>query len=221
MSILPFDVFVPDGDQARQWAEEELSKQTYQAAKPTWFDEWAAGVVKWIVDLFNGRGTGDLAPVFVTIIVVVIILALVVALLVWGRPRASRSVRRHTELLGERDDRSAAQLRADAERSAREQDWDAAIVLRFRALARDLLERDLIEPTPGATAQSIARQASIPFRGLADRLHAAATSFDAVRYLRAAADEETYRRLAETDDLLRTANPADAERTAASQAVPA
>lgn len=211
MIILPAaDVFTPDGDQARQWAQDELSKQAYQAAKPTWFDEFVAGIVQWVVDLFNGKGTGNLAPVFLTIIVVVIILALVVALLVWGRPRASHSAHRHAELLGARDDRTAAQLRADAERSAKEHAWDAAVVLRYRALARGLLERDLIDPTPGATAQGIAREAGVPFPGFADRLHAAATAFDAVRYLRTPADEDQYRRLSETDDDLRARTPADA-----------
>lgn len=209
MILLPAadELFIPDGDQAREWAENELSKQAYQAAKPTWFDEWAMGVVKWISDLFTGKGTGDLAPVFLTIIVVVIVLALVVALLVWGRPRASRSVRRRTALLGERDDRTAAQLRAEADRAAREHDWDTAVVLRYRALARGLLERDLIDPAPGDTAQGIARQAAASFPGFADRLRASATAFDAVRYLRTPADEKAHSLLAATDDELRTAPP--------------
>ncbi|WP_298868089.1 DUF4129 domain-containing protein [uncultured Microbacterium sp.] len=223
MILLPAadDLFIPDGDQARQWAEDELSKQAYQAAKPTWFDEWALGVVKWISELFSGKGTGDLAPVFLTIIVLVIVLALVVALLVWGRPRASRSTHRRAELLGERDDRTAAQLRAEADRATRDRDWDTAVVLRYRALARGLLERDLIDPAPGDTAQGIARQAAAPFPGFADRLHATATAFDAVRYLRTPADEEMYSLLAATDDELRTAPPLEGAQPQTVQAVPA
>ena len=31
------DVWVPDGDDARQWAEQELSDPRYADAKPTWF----------------------------------------------------------------------------------------------------------------------------------------------------------------------------------------
>lgn len=223
MILLPAadDLFIPDGDQARQWAEDELSKQAYQAAEPTWFDEWTMGIVKWFSDLFSGKGTGDLAPVFLTVIVVVIVLALVVALLVWGRPRASRSARRRTELLGERDDRTTAQLRTEADRAARDRDWDTAVVLRYRALARGLLERDLIDPTPGDTAQGIARQAAAPFPGFADRLHAAATAFDAVRYLRIPADEETYTLLAAMDDELRTAPPLESAQPQTAQPVPA
>lgn len=216
MSLFRFDVFIPDGDEARRWAEQELAKQEYQAAKPTWFDEFISGIVNWFYGLFAERGAGGLAPVVVTIVVIVIVAALVVALLVWGRPRASRTVRHRCDLLGERDDRTAAQLRAEAERRAREQDWDEAVVLRYRALARELMQRDLIDPAPGATAQGIAREASTPFPSFGVRLHDAATAFDAVRYLRTPADETAYRELAATDDDLRAAQPA----VAAAEAVP-
>lgn len=215
--ILPVDVFIPDGDEARHWAEQELSKQEYQAAKPTWFDEFIASILNWLTDLFTPRGAGGFAPLAVTVVVIVIIAALVVALLVWGRPRASRAVRRRGDLLGERDDRTAAQLRAEAERRAREKDWDGAVVLRFRALARALLERDLIDPAPGATAQGIAREASEALPELGERLHLAATAFDAVRYLRASADESEYRALAATDEAAATATP----RFVSAEAVPA
>jgi len=201
------DVFVPDGDEARRWAEEELAKQQYEAAKPTWFDRLIADIVEWFFGLFTADGSGSVAPFAVTLIVVVLIAALIVALLVWGRPRASRTVPRRADLLGERDDRSAAQLRSEAERRAKDADWDAAVVLRFRALARALLERDLIDPAPGATAQGIAREATTPFPSFSDRLHSAATVFDAVRYLRTPATEVDYRALAATDDELRAAAP--------------
>ncbi|BDZ38748.1 DUF4129 domain-containing protein [Microbacterium suwonense] len=215
MIALPLtEVFVPDGDEARRWAGEELAKHEYQAAKPTWFDEAVTAVVDWFFGLFTDKGAGSVAPIVVTLIVIVVIAALVVALLVWGRPRASRTVRRRAELLGERDDRTAAQLRAEAERRARERDWDEAIVLRYRALARALMERDLIDPAPGATAQSIARDARGPFPGVADRLHAAATAFDAVRYLRTPGDEAGYRAMAAVDDDLSAATPTIPDSTA-------
>lgn len=208
MIAIPFaDVFVPDGDEARRWAEEELAKQQYQAARPTWFDRFIADIVDWFFGLFTADGSGAVAPFAVTLIVIVLVAALIVALLVWGRPRASRAVPRRTDLLGERDDRTAAQLRAEAEKRAREQDWDSAVVLRFRALARSLLERDLIDPAPGATAQGIAREAAAPFPGFADRLHRAATAFDTVRYLRVSATEADYRALAAAEDDLRSASP--------------
>lgn len=215
--LLPAEVFVPDGDDARQWAQEELSKAEYQAAKPNWFDQFAADVAEWFFGLFTGDGAGSVAPLALTLIAIAVVAALVVALLVWGRPRASRTIRRRGDLLGEKNDRTAAQLRADAERRAREGDWSGAVVLRFRALARGLLERDLIDPAPGATAQGIAREAAPALPGMADALHEAASLFDSVRYLGSDADEAQYRTLAATDDAVQAATPqlaADVHRLA-------
>lgn len=201
------DVFVPDGDEARRRAQEELSKPEYQAAKPNWFDQLAADVADWFFGLFDGDGTGTVAPLALTMITIVVVAAVAVALIVWGRPRASRAMRARADLLGENDDRTAAQLRTDAERRAREGDWDGAVVLRFRALARGLLERDLIDPAPGATAQGIAREAAPALPQLTQTLHEAATLFDAVRYLGAPASEADYRTLAAADDLVQNAAP--------------
>ncbi|WP_152176265.1 DUF4129 domain-containing protein, partial [Mycobacterium tuberculosis] len=86
-------------------------------------------------------------------------------------------------------------------------DWDAAVILRYRAIARSLLERDLIDPAPGATAQSIARSASLVFADETEALRRAAASFDDVRYLRHPATADDYRHLAATDDRLRARRP--------------
>lgn len=205
----PFDdLFVPDGDEARRWAEEELSNPRYADAKPTWFDLMARDIGNFIRDLFTSGNGASIGPSALIIVTVVIAAALIAALIIWGRPRSARAVRRpHAGLLGASDDRSAAQLRADAERSARAGDWDAATILRFRAIARSLLERDLIDPAPGATAQAIAREASGVFAQEASAMRTAATAFDDVRYLGHPADEQVYRAIAATDDRLRALRP--------------
>lgn len=222
MIFIGADPFTPDGDEARRWAEEELSNQRYADAKPTWFDYLAEDVADFIASLFSqetGNQAGGTALIIVTIVIVA---ALITVLILWGKPRMSQRVkRRGVDLLGDRDDRSAAQLRADAERSAREGDWDTATVLRFRALARSLLERDIIDPAPGATAQAIAREAARAFSAHNVALTAAASAFDDVRYLRQPASEETYRALAETDDLLAATSSPHAETNAQQEAVPA
>lgn len=205
--IVGVDPYAPDGDEARRWAEEELSKQRYADAKPTWFDYLAEDVAEFIGDLFSPEAGSQVGGAALIIVTVVIVAALITVLILWGRPRVSRRVRRpRTDLLGERDNRTAAQLRADAERSAREGDWDAATVLRFRAIARGLLERDVIDPAPGATAQAIAREAAAAFGAYADELSAAASAFDDVRYLSHAASEESYRMLVTADEHLMTAH---------------
>ncbi|MCB8044808.1 hypothetical protein JM654_13460 [Microbacterium oxydans] len=145
---------MPDGDEARRWAEEELSNPRYADAKPTWFDLVARDIGRFLADLFSSDNGANVGPSALIIVSVIIAAALIAALIIWGRPRSSRSIRRaHGDLLGAADDRTAAQLRSDAERAAREGDWDSATVLRYRAIARSLRERDLIDPAPGATAQ--------------------------------------------------------------------
>ncbi|MCC2029318.1 DUF4129 domain-containing protein [Microbacterium sp. YMB-B2] len=209
MIRLAEDPFAPDGDEARRWAEQELQNPRYADAKPTWFDYLAEDIAEFISGLFSpeaGQQAGGAALVIVT---VVIVAALITVLILWGRPRASRRARRTgRDLLGERDDRTAAQLRADAERRAREGDWDAATVLRFRAIARGLLERDIVDPAPGATAQAIAREAASALGDLRAELAAAAGAFDEVRYLRHPATEAGYRSLVAVDDAVGRARPA-------------
>lgn len=203
------DLFVPDGDEARRWAEDELANPRYAEAKPTWFDLVARDIGRFFADLFSSGNGANIGPSALIIVSVIIAAALIAALIIWGRPRSSRAVRRaRTDLLGADDDRTAAQLRADAERSARAGDWSTATVLRYRAIARSLLERDLIDPAPGATAQSIAREASAVFTDEAEALHRAAVSFDDVRYLGHAANADSYRELAATDDRLAARRPA-------------
>lgn len=205
----PFDdPFVPDGDEARRWAEEELSNPRYADAKPTWFDYVARDIGRFLADLFSSDNGEAVGPAALIIVSILIVAALVVALIIWGRPRRSRSVRRaSTDLLGAADDRTAAQLRADAEHSARGGDWDTATVLRFRAIARDLLERDLIDPAPGATAQAIAREASALFADEAAAMRDAAIAFDDVRYLRHPATAESYGSISAIDERLRSRRP--------------
>jgi hypothetical protein len=206
--LLEVDPYAPDGDEARRWAEQELQNPRYAEAKPTWFDYLAEDIAEFIGGLFSpdaGQQVGSTALVLVT---VVIVAALITVLILWGRPRASRRVKsRAGELLGERDDRTAARLRADAERAARDHDWDAATVLRFRAIARGLLERDIVDPAPGATAQAIAREGSAGLGALDAELAAAASAFDDVRYLRHPASEESYRELVAIDDAVAVARP--------------
>lgn len=202
------DLYVPDGDEARRWAEEELSNPRYADAKPTWFDLVARDVGRFLADLFSSENGADVGPSALIIVTVIIAAALIAALIIWGRPRSSRAVRRaRADLLGASDDRSAAQLRSDAERAARDGDWDSATILRYRAIARSLLERDLIDPAPGATAQSIAREASAVFTDEAETLRRAAVAFDDVRYLGHPATPGSYRDLADTDDRLRARRP--------------
>ncbi|MBS1906706.1 MAG: DUF4129 domain-containing protein [Actinobacteria bacterium] len=204
LSAIPL---IPDGDSARELAAKELAKPEYQAAKPTLIDQWARALVDFLNDLLTRDHAAGLGPGAAIVIGAVLVAALIAVLLIWGRPRRSQSRPAGSVLLGAADDRSAGQLRTDAERAAREQDWAEAIVLRYRAIARAMIERDLIAPAPGATAQTIAREAVAPFPGEAEALHEAAVAFDDVRYLGRPGSADRYRALVGTDERLQRLRP--------------
>mgnify|MGYP002041290085 FL=1 len=63
------------------------------------------------------------------------------------------------------------------------------------------------QPSPGATAQAIAREVSVVFPAETTPVRQAAISFDDVRYLRHPATAERYAELAATDDRLSALRP--------------
>ncbi|MGO1770017.1 MAG: DUF4129 domain-containing protein, partial [Microbacterium sp.] len=175
----------PDPDEAREWAEEELSRSIYEASEPNIIDRIAGAVV----DFFRSLTLSDVStpwnPLVVVIAFAVIAALLVTGLLIWGRPRLAHRQRERSSLLfGEDDQRAASELRADAEAHAAAGRWDEAVADRFRALARGLEERDIIEPLPGTTARTLAATATEFFPAHADGLHGGERAFDDVRYLR-------------------------------------
>ncbi|MFB7893178.1 DUF4129 domain-containing protein [Microbacterium sp. NPDC056044] len=206
----------PDGDEARRWAEQELSDPAYDIAEPTPFDRIARAVGDFIASLLNPDLSGGWGSTFALVAAFVVAVVIVAAFLLWGVPRVTRRAAPRTPLLfGEDEHRSAADLREAASERARASDWDAAIVLRFRALARGCLERGVVDPPPGATVHAFARAAGAAFPALAPRLEAAAAAFDDVRYLRRPGTEDLYRLVASTDDAVAAA------RAVAREEVPA
>lgn len=198
----------PDGDEARDWAERELSKPAYDIAEPTPFDIVARAVGDFFASLFSTELSGEWGSVVALIAGIVVVIVIVAAFAVWGVPRASRRARAQaTALFGESEGRSAAELRAAAASHARTGEWEAAVVLHFRALARGCAERGVVDAPPGATVHAFARAAGRAFPDLAERLEAAATAFDDVRYLRRPGTPELYRLVADTDAAVVAARP--------------
>lgn len=199
---------LPAPDEAQDWARRELSDPVYAAAEPTVLDRIARAVADALFRLLNPDLSGGWGPVAAVVATVVVVGLLVAALLIWGRPRArSRVARSEVALFGADDARSAAELRSDAEAEARRGAWDAAVVLRFRAIAQSCLERALLPLTPGTTAQAFARDAARVFPARHERLRAAASGFDDVRYLRRPASEALYREISGLDDDLSAERP--------------
>ena len=199
---------LPDPDQAREWAEQELRDPTYQAAEPTFIDRISQAVGRFLEDLLRVPETGGWGPSALIVLGVIVVAAIIVGILIWGRPRLSTRATEPARALFDDDDaRSADELRADAAAAAGRGEWDEAIVLRFRAVARGLTERGLVDPPPGATVRAFARETAAALPSLVPLLDPAATTFDDVRYLRRPGTAERYRAVADLDDAAVRARP--------------
>ena len=132
----------------------------------------------------------------------------VAAFFLFGRPRLSRRSSVTAELFGEDDTRGSAELRRSAEQAAAAGDFTLAIEELYRALARNLAERTIVEVSPGTTARGFARRAGTAFPAEADRLESSAADFDEVRYLGGTGEREQYERLSVLERSLRSARPA-------------
>lgn len=197
----------PDAPEARRWVLDELAKPEYRAAEPTAFDLFAQAVRDWIASLFEGAG-GLPAPALALIAVVVVAALVGVGLLVFGPPRLRRRAGASAPLFDDGDVRDSAALRREAESAAAAGDWTLAIEERFRAIVRALVERELVRVHPGTTAHGMADAASGPFPDRTAELEAAATDFDAVRYLGRDGTEDRYRRIVALDGDLASSRPA-------------
>jgi hypothetical protein len=201
-AVLTAVPLLPTPEEAQEWARRELSDPVYARAEPTFLDRAARAVFDAIVRLLNPDLSGGWGPAAAVVTTVVVVALLVAALLIWGVPRARARADGSVAVFGAVEHRTAAQLRADAAEAASRSDWDAAVVLRFRALAVALGERVLVTTTPGTTAQAFARQAARVFPAHADALRDAASGFDDVRYLRRPGTGALYDDVAGLDDAL-------------------
>lgn len=202
---------IPDGDEARRWAERELDDRAYDIAQPTVIDRAARAVAEFVEGLLGGEVPTNWGGALALILAVVIVAIIVAAFFIWGRPRAqARSTRAALDLFGDTEARTAAELRRDAAGRAASGDWDQAIVLRFRALARGLDERGIVETPPGATVHAFARAAARALPSEAERLEGAAGVFDDVRYLRRPGTRAAYDAVSSADEAAQAAQAARA-----------
>lgn len=211
----PADVPVtPDADEARRWAEEELSRGVYapRTGLLERFVEWLAG---WLDALSAYAGGSPVVPVAI----VVLVTAAVVAALVIGPPLRRRRDRIPTRGVLDGEPRSAAELRAAADDAGARGDYTAAVLDRFRAIVRDLADRALVTDAPGVTAHEAASAAGVRLPGLAGDLVRASELFDRVRYGRRTADASADTWLADLDRRVRSTRASE-ERAAPATTVP-
>lgn len=199
----------PDAEEARRWLVDELSKPEYRAAEPSWFDRLMQAIGEWLGELFSGAG-GIPQPFVIGIVVLIVIALVVIGLLIFGVPRLRRRRAAQVPLFEDGDVRGLDELRRAAALAAQRGDWPLAIEERFRALARGLVERELVRIHPGTTAHAIAAAATIPFPGHATALQQAARAFDEVRYLGRSGGASEYEQLTALETALATTTPDDA-----------
>jgi hypothetical protein len=171
----------PDRDEARRWAEEELSKPKYPDAQPSWLEQAWQDFLDWLASLGNDSpapGSEIAVPIIIALAIVLIVVAIVVV-----RPRLNaRRKKPASDVFGSDTVADAAVYRQRAAAAADDGDWRAAVVEQFRAVVRSAEERDVIEARPGRTADEAALQLGSAFPTAKLRLTDAAGIFDAVLY---------------------------------------
>ena len=207
LALVRLDVPVtPDSAEAQRWIIQELSKPEYRAAQPTWFDRASKAFWDWLQSLKIDGGPGVQGPILI-IALIVVVAALVAAFFIFGAPRLNRRSAGGGVLFGEDDARDASAMRRSAEEAAARSDWVLAIEEIFRSVARGLAERTLVTVSPGTTARDFAVRAGTVLPAFSERLSAAASAFDDVRYLSRAGTEAAYRSASALESDLRATRP--------------
>ena len=169
----------PTPPEARDWLSDELRGSDYQ-------DPWLESVIRWIIDqlrtLFDGANR--LANGGVSTVITVLVALVVIALLVWVLPKVRRE-----SAVTDTDGAvlvdlsiTARTYREWAAQAIKDGRLDEAVLDGFRAIAKDMSDRTLLDDAPGRTAHEVGLALAPPFPDHAERLARAADVFDSVRY---------------------------------------
>ena len=187
---------LPDADQGRRWAEQELSRSVYQAAEPTLVERFWQWVGSFFTDLLNGIAGFD--PTLGVVLLAAGAAAVLATAVFLVRPRLN--ARRRREVFDSGETRVAVDHRRLAEEAAGRGEWDTAVAERLRAIIRSAEERVVLEPRPGRTAAEAGHILADSFPAAADEVTWLARRFDDVRYghLPATADDAERARVLDT-----------------------
>ena len=202
-----FDIPVdPDAATARKWLEDELTKPEYRERQAGWFQralDWLQHLIDRLFSMGDGVG-GISAPGTVIIGFLVLVLIVVLLYVFLGPVRRSRRSRKSGAVFDD-DDREATDIRAAAIAAAEHEDWELAVIERFRALVRAAEERNLVLVVPGMTGHEFTSAVAARLEALEDSLERCAEFFDLVRYGHGAASKDMYDFIATTDDAVAAA----------------
>lgn len=169
----------PTPAEARQWLSDELSGSSYDTP-------WLESVTRWILDQLAKLldGINNLTNGGASTIITVLVAWVVIALLVWVLPKVRREsvVARPDGAVLDDLTITAGTYRSLAAQSFAEGRYDDACLDAFRAIAKDMSDRTLLDDAPSRTAHEVSKALALPFPDHADALAQAANMFDAVRY---------------------------------------
>ncbi len=175
--VVPRDPLHPDADTARDWLRQELLRREYRPHLLERLQEWFRDLLgKAQGSTGNVGGLSDIA-----VIVLTVLLAVGLVLVLSRLRRSVGADRTPLPVFGDVR-RTAAEHRRLARAANESGAWDEAVVEGMRALAAGLVERQLVDDMPAATAHEVITLAAPRFPSYAERLEAAATAFDETRY---------------------------------------
>ncbi|MEO6144673.1 MAG: DUF4129 domain-containing protein [Dermatophilaceae bacterium] len=179
LSWSPLRGLDPTPAEGRDWLEQELHRSDYQSP-------WLESAIRWILDQLRGLldGANRLANGGLSAVITALVALIVIALLVWVLPRVRRepALARTGGAVLEDVTITARTYRDLAAVALRDGRFDDAVLDGFRAIAKDMSDRTLLDDAPGRTAHEVSMALALTFPGHADRLAHAADVFDTVRY---------------------------------------
>jgi hypothetical protein len=195
---------LPDADEARRWARDELADEVYRQAEPG----FVARAVQWLLDRLTSIDVpdGPGSRVLLVLLLLLLAAAVVVAIALAGPVRLRRARRSSGEVFDDPSLSAQCHRRAAAEHAAAGR-WAEAVREQFRAMVRSLEERALLTPTPGRTADEVAREAGALLPAVAADLASGALLFDDIWYGDRPATALHHAELRALDDAVAAARP--------------
>ncbi|WP_244970807.1 DUF4129 domain-containing protein [Gordonia jinghuaiqii] len=214
----------PGNDEARQWAERELSEPEYQPPEPSWLDRLVERFWNWVGEnIFDWFGGSDTVRAIVLVLAIALVLSLIVVVVrhVRRNPRAPGTpggTRSEKVLQG--TPRTADELRSEAENDYAAGDYNASVIAAVRALARRSIERELLADVPSLTAHEVAVNLSPRFPSSSTALREATDLFDAIAYGDRYASAGSARAVLDLERAVASARPAEVGSSHRRLAVP-
>lgn len=194
----------PTPVEARRWLSDELNGSGY---RNPWLDSalrWVLGHLAKLLD-----GATQLANGGLSLVITVLVALAATIILVWVLPKVRResAVARASGAVLVDPAITASTYRHLAAGAFADGRYDEAVLEGFRATAKNMSDRTLLDDAPGRTAHEVSLALSHPFPHLSGLLAQSANMFDAVRYGHRHATAEQAAQVLQLDADLAKARP--------------